>query len=267
MSGEPGAKTDIVTCQRHLIVCGLSGPAQHILAELEQYKRLAGDGERLGTGVISRDFVAIDADERALDRARKQYPHVRTIAGDATEDEVLRRAGVRQAYGIFPVLPSKKDNLFITFTAKQIHPEIRVVASTTDFLNTGRKLFRAGAASVVSPSFIGGLRLVSELVRPHATAFLDEMLRTKVSDVQIQAIRLGADSPFRDQTIAALSLPSTYHVLAVALVPAATDAPVYNPPGETQLRSGDALVVFGKGADIARVQEDARAAGPGGRQG
>ena len=52
----------------------------------------------------------------------------------------------------------------------------RIVAKAIDATTTP-KLRRAGAHAIVSPNYIGGLRLVSEMIRPQAVDFLDRLLR------------------------------------------------------------------------------------------
>ena len=83
-----------------------------------------------------------------------------------------------EAKGLFAVSGDDNQNLVISLTAKQLDPNIRVVARCHDLKNM-EKMKKAGANSVVSPTFIGGLRMASEMARPAVVSFLDIMMRDK----------------------------------------------------------------------------------------
>ena len=68
-------------------------------------------------------------------------------------------------------LASDKDNLYLVVSARQGNPNLRIVSRCAEVANIG-KLKRSGADAVVSPNFIGGMRMVSEMVRPAVVRFL-----------------------------------------------------------------------------------------------
>ena len=57
------------------------------------------------------------------------------IHGDATKDETLENAGIDKAKAIAAVLPYDKDNLFLTITAKQLNPSIRIISKIMNLEN------------------------------------------------------------------------------------------------------------------------------------
>ncbi|MBN1256257.1 MAG: TrkA family potassium uptake protein [Planctomycetes bacterium] len=245
---------DFSDLSRHIIICGLNGPAIPIIEVLDQHK-LDTDSSRITAKFIfTHDFVVIDQNGGELEKMEVQLSNLHYIVGDPTEDTVLLQANIQEAYGIFPLLPSSKDNLFITFTAKQLNPAIRIVTSSTDIFHTTNKLFAAGANCVVSPSYIGGMRLVSELIRPHATNFLDKMLHDRESDLQILELPILEESGFAGQKLSDLALPEKYSVQIVAIVKKGTTDPLYNPPASTLIETGDILVGFGRTEAVERLQ-------------
>ena len=147
----------------HLIVCGAGNTGHHIIQELYTTKK---------------EFVVIEKDPEIYEDLQNAFLDIVCICGDATKDEVLAEAGVDKARALAGVLPYDKDNLFLTITAKQLNPKIRIISKIMNLENK-RKLIRAGASSIVPPQFIGALRLVSEMVRPKVVGFLDNMLRDK----------------------------------------------------------------------------------------
>jgi len=119
----------------------------------------------------------------------------------------------------------------------------------------GEKMTRAGASVSVSPNMIGGLRMASELIRPHVVSFLDLMLKEKSKTLRVDEIVLGDQSPWIGKTIGETALHREYELLALA-VRKANGETQYNPQGDTVLVGGDVLIVMG---DVNKVRE-ARAA-------
>ena len=157
----------------HIIVCGVGTTGVHVVEELVWTKW---------------PLVAIDRDAARLERLQELTAQMLpTVVGDATEDEVLERAGIRRARGIVAALTDDKDNLFIVVSARQLNPTLRIIAKGVD-MAAAEKLKRAGADSVVNPAFIGGVRMVSEMIRPQVVEFLDFMLRDKDKNLRIEEV-------------------------------------------------------------------------------
>lgn len=148
---------EISSLKNHFIVCGIGNTGYVVVKELIQTKR---------------DFVVVDTDLNELEKL-SETDKILYINDDATNDAALVNAGIHEAHGLITILPDDKDNLFVTLTAKQLNPNLRIVSKGVEE-HTIKKLKLAGAASVVMPSFIGGLRMVSELIRPAAVSFLDK---------------------------------------------------------------------------------------------
>ncbi len=91
------------------------------------------------------------------------------LGGDATTDELLLHAGIKKAKAIITSLPSDADNVFISLTARELNPDIMIIARASDPLSE-TKLKRAGADSVVMPDFIGGLHMAGLLLRHESPA-------------------------------------------------------------------------------------------------
>jgi len=154
--------------KEHYIVCGLGDTGRYVIDELQK---------------TASPYVVIESSEEVLRRYRDQAGNGRellSVTGDATDEEVLAAAGLDRAVGLIAALGADKDNLVITVMVRQKSPRIRIVARCTDLRFTD-KLLRAGANSTVSPNRIGGLRLASEVLRPHVVSFLDLMLKEQTA--------------------------------------------------------------------------------------
>jgi voltage-gated potassium channel len=117
--------------------------------------------------------------------------------------------------------------------------------------STEAKLRRAGANSVVSPNYIGGMRMASEMIRPATVQFLDRMLRDRDGkSLRIEEIAVPAGSVLLGKCLADTKIRSL-GVLVIALhLP--DGEYVYNPSGEQLILDGSALIVL---AEVAGVQQ------------
>lgn len=152
---------EITALTNHYIVCGSGETGWHIVRELT---------------AIQVPFVVIEQQTGRCPELLAEFPRLLYIEDDATDEDVLERAGIHRATGLCACLPNDKDNLFLTLTARGMNERLRIIARGQGSHIAG-KLARAGADRVVSPPAIGGLRMASELTRPHTVSFLDQMLR------------------------------------------------------------------------------------------
>jgi voltage-gated potassium channel len=223
----------------HYVVCGAGHTGGVICAELKK------------TG---RDFVVVDLDQSALDKlAERLGSDFLHVAGDGSEDEVLRRAGVERAAGVFAVLATDQDNAFVVLSAKGLNPKARVLACQKT-LGVREKLMRSGADGVVDPEFIGGLRLASEMIRPLTVGFLDSMLREKGSHVRFDEVTVPPRSHLVGKEISEVKGSQGGAPLLVAVVAAGSDRYEINPPVGRAVAAGDRLVLIGETEGIADLR-------------
>ena len=69
---------------------------------------------------------------------------------------------------------------------------------------------KAGADAVVSPGYIGGLRMASEMIRPTVVSFLDIMLRDRDSNLRVEEV--AVPDSLAGKTISELNLESTRYL-------------------------------------------------------
>lgn len=223
----------------HVVVCGVGSTGAHIVDEL----------------VATRTpFVAIDSESerlRRLDEETEQPLHY--VVGDATDDAVLLEAGLDRARGIIAALHDDKDNLFVTVTARALAPNARIVAKAVE-ASAIDKLHRAGADSVVSPNRIGGMRLVSEMIRPAVVQFLDLMLRDKQRNLRLEELEIPSDSSMVGVALRDTDIRQKTDALVIA-VRAVDGKFLYNPPPDTELTAGMKLVVLAETDKIIRLRE------------
>ena len=218
----------------HFIVCGADRTGQYAVEELLKTKR---------------DFVVIEDKPETIQELEKQG--VLCIEGNATHDAVLLRAGIQKARGLITSLHSDAENLFVVITAKRLNPSLRVIAKAVEE-ESEQKIRMVGADGVVMPDFIGGLRMVSEMVRPSVVSFLDIMLRSKDRTIRVEEIVVGTSSPFIGKELSETGLPDMEGVSLVALKDKAADAYTFNPSRKTSLATDHVLIVMG---DVDRIRK------------
>jgi voltage-gated potassium channel len=178
---------------------------------------------------------------------------VPALVGDPSKDETLLLAGIQRAAGLVAATDSDRENLVITLTARQLNPTIRIVTRAGEVEGEPR-LRKVGADAVVSPTFIGGLRMASELIRPTVVTFLDTMLRSRDPNLRIDEIRIPEGSPAVGQPLNGIGLDK----IPGALLLAERDADGtwrYNPPRSQEVTPGMTLIFLGSPGDARALCE------------
>jgi len=211
----------------HYIVCGIGMVGLYIVHELYETKR---------------PQIAIDTDALKFDLLKMRNMDVPFLLGDATENEHLEKAMIKEAKGLFATTNSDNDNIVIALTAKQLNPNLRVVCRCNDTKNTD-KIKRAGADTVVALNYIGGLRMAAEMIRPHATDFLESMLRDKEHPLRVEEARVPGESPYVGKRIEELQLENMGNLLLLAIRKGEGEW-IYNPSPGVVLERDMRLVDF-----------------------
>jgi voltage-gated potassium channel len=216
------------------------------IAGMRGHEVVAGIG-RVGTIVGEEyeaqgtDFVVIDLDEDALMVAMERGWAV--VRGDATEDAVLRAAGIERARSLTAALDNDIANVFVTLTARGLNPGLFIVARAST-QGAGEKLIRSGADRVIIPAEMGGRRMAAMVLRPMVADFLDIVTRGDGIELKLEQIGLLDGGPYVGRTIGDAHIHSQTgaYVLAVRGIDGSVNT---NPSPETTMRAGDRLVVLG----------------------
>ncbi len=217
----------IAKMKNHYIVCGIGMVGLYVVHELFLTKR---------------PFIAIDNDEDKLSILKANDIDADLVVGDATENEVLWKAMIEHATGLFATTDSDNDNIVISLTAKQLNPSMRIVTRCNDTKNID-KLKRAGADSVVALNFIGGLRMASEMIRPHVTSFLDMMLRDKYSPMRVEEVHVPPGSPYVGKPVSAIDFRVIGNIMLISARKPSGEW-VYNPYPDTLVEANMSMIVI-----------------------
>lgn len=219
----------------HFIVAGVGRVGREAASEL----RDSGHSFIL---VDTADYVETLADELGV-------PSVR---GDASEDAVLERAGVKRAKGLIVTTANDATNLYIVLSARLMNPKL-FIAARVDEDAAVPKLRRAGADRVINPYATGGRRLAHLLLSPRAVDFFETALRRGKQALAIDEILVVENSTAAGRTLAQLDLGSKTGVTVLAVL--RDGATTATPRGDFALAVGDHLLVLGTDEQLARSGE------------
>ena len=141
-------KNEIDHLKGHVIVCGFGRIGRLLSRDLTA----AGAG-----------FVVVERDEHRIVTARGMG--YLCIQGEATDEQILKEAGIDRARILATVLPDDAANVFITLSARSLNKTITIIARG-EAPTTEGKLIHAGANQVVLPAHIGAERIAEMILYP-----------------------------------------------------------------------------------------------------
>lgn len=221
--GRMRMQRDIDQTSDHIIICGYGQVGQAIASSIQTH----------GEGV-----VIIDA--RPDIHEASELP---TIRGDATDDDVLRAAGITRARGLVTALDTDAGNVFVTITARTIRPSLYIVSRANE-ASTVKKLEAAGADRVVNPHQIGGSRMASFVVQPNVADFVGESMSDDRYEVRLTETPVTRNSRLADKSIQESGVRDACGVIILAIRrPDGSFA--HQPSASTVPQVGDVLITLG----------------------
>lgn len=239
--GRQRMERNLQKLRDHMIVCGFGRMGHFVCAEFAQ--------RDLPFVVIDREPVLFDA-----------FPFASGVAlqGDATSDDVLRRAGVERARALVTVVASDADNLYITMSARLLNEKLLIVARAEDD-SSEKKLLRAGASRAISPYVIGGTRVAHAVLRPAVVDFIELATRNDYLELQIEETQIAGGSALDGRSLAASRLDELE--LIVVAVKLASGKMVFRPPPDLVLAPGDTLIALGHRQNLDKLERLAGGSG------
>ena len=213
---------------QHVIVCGFGRVGAEVAREL---------------AARQTPYVVVDKNPDVLNSP--EVHDVPTVVGDATEEQVLRDAGIERAEALVAAADSDVENTYIVLLARALNPRLFIVARAGSD-SAERRMVSAGANRVVSPYRIGGRRMALSAVRPMLLDFVDHIASQQESaETNVVAELLIADEA---ESLAGRSVadafPQAVNLRVLGLE--RTDGSIVAAPDPaTVLQRGDRLIVYG----------------------
>lgn len=147
--------------QGHIVVCGYGHSGRCAAAELAQ------------RGVDRQRILIVDIDHARLEDAA-EHGYI-GIFGDASREETLRQTMLDQARALLVCTDRDDTNVLITLTARNLAPDLRIVARVEEAEND--KLVRqSGANSTVLPSRVGGILMADSVESSHLASYVMDLI-------------------------------------------------------------------------------------------
>ncbi|MDQ0163873.1 potassium channel family protein [Aeribacillus alveayuensis] len=219
----------------HIIVCGLGRVGEQVMQYLQDKQIPA---------------VFIDQNEEII--TQLAYKKGNYVIGDATNDEILIKAGIKRASGLVTTLPRDAENVFITLSAKALNPSLTIV-TRAEKNDSKDKLIKAGADKVITPHSISGKQMVLSLLKPKSVDYVDMMLQVGKQEYGFEEIYLGRFSPIIYKTIKEADIRKKYGITVVAVLKG--DQFISNPSADVELEADDRLIVFGSSEQLQSFEQ------------
>jgi voltage-gated potassium channel len=224
--------------QDHFIICGAGRVGSHLIRSLR-----AVDGV----------FLVIESDQARCEALVDMG--IPVLVRDATLEESLVEANVEHARGLASCLPDDADNVYVVLTARDLNPNIHIVARAAEE-QAESKLIRAGANRVVAPTIIGGHRMAMALTKPAVGDFLDSVTANHL-ELGFEQLEVDAVSTLVNRKLSESVIRSELNIVIVSI--RRNDGQIiFNPSGETKIESGDMLIAIGNAESLARLNAIAR---------
>ena len=170
------------------------------------------------------------------------------LKGDATKDETLLEAGIKNARAIITTLPLDADNLFVVLTAKQLNPNITIISRASKDSSI-TKLKIAGANNVIMPDKIGGAHMATLVMLPDVVELLSIMSTKNSSSFKVAELKASKSILLDD-----LDLWHKTNCTILGIKNEANDYTI-NPPGSYNINPGERLIVMGSNEQIESAKK------------
>lgn len=184
------------------------------------------------------DFVVVDMDEEKLSEAEQRG--YLTLHGDPSVDGVLLSAGIRKSKFIVLCINDDAANINISLAARELNPDILVVARGSDPAIEYRML-RAGANTVVYPLSLGGEQIANILARHAGVAGQGE--KTAVVH-EVMGYSLNIFSNYEDKPIKVSEAMQRTQALNTLVLHRKDGTDIENPQGDLEIKHGDSVLML-----------------------
>lgn len=235
--GRKNMEARLAKIKDHYIICGYGRTGAEIAYQLKNN---------------NLDFVIIDKNPEKEDSL--QDSGFLYITDDATNDTTLHKAKIENAKGLFCCLNDDVDNLYLTLSARDINPKLKIVARCIKVTNEP-KFKKAGATTTILPYEISGRRMVASVVKPLVVDFLDVVMHTQGLELELKMEQylIQEGSILENQTIISSELRQKTGIIIIAIK---RDGKfLTNPSPDTIIKLDDYLIVLGTSEQLTKFEE------------
>ena len=215
--------------KNHVIICGYGRYGKEVSAHFKNH------------GI---EYLIIDQDPLTIENIKNDDQHILFIEGDATHDEALIAANIKQARALISALPDDAENVFTVLTARQLNPSINII-SRAIHPKSREKIVLAGADHVIMPDQIGGFYMATLVTKPDAVEFFSFITNKQVGDVGFEEIAYeSAPLKCKDVSIRDLMIRQVTGANIIGYKDA-KGAYHVNPKPDVKLSPGSSFIILG----------------------
>ena len=236
--GRRKMEREISRLSEHYIICGAGRVGRSAARELA--------GKHV-------PFVIVD---QSADRSANSGQDWLTLLGDATQGQTLREAHIERARGLVAATTTDETNLYIVLTARELNPQLRIIARASEE-DAEKRLLKAGADSVVLPYLFAGQRIARSFLQPHVVSFLDSATTHIDMDLEISEVFVANSSTVAGKTIETSRIRQDCGAVILAIK--RKQKMDFNPSPEDRIEAGDYLIAMGESSQLRQLERMAAA--------
>jgi voltage-gated potassium channel len=210
----------------HHLICGFGRVGRQVARDLK---------------AAGHEFVVVDFNPD--NRERAEAIGAPFIAGQPSDDEIMREAGIERARAVLACVDSDAENIFVTLTARELRPDITIVARAS-VEDSEKKLLRAGANRVISPYKTSGTEMARLALHPQVTGVVDVAPEYRMEEIEVSEQCPGAGQ----------SVERVRGSAVVVAVRRADGEVEPQPAADATLEPGDVVVAMGTDAAMDRLE-------------
>ena len=222
-------ENQIKQLKNHIIICGYGRYGKEISAHFKKH------------GI---EYLIIDHDPLTIENIKNEDEHILFIEDDATHDEALITANIKEARALISALPEDTDNVFTVLTARQLNPRINIISRAIN-PKSRKKIVLAGADHVIMPDQIGGFYMAALVTKPDAVEFFSFITNKHVGDVGFEEMAYeSAPLKCKDVSIKELKIRQKTGANIIGFKDANGVYHV-NPTPDVKLSPGSSFIILG----------------------
>ncbi|RLA64668.1 MAG: potassium channel protein [Epsilonproteobacteria bacterium] len=207
----------------HSIVCGFGRMGKIICSELSDA------GHKFV--VISKTFPE-----------EENFKHL-YITGDASHDEILIKAGIKNASNLITVIDNDHDSLYLTLAARSLNSKLHIMARANQE-SAESKLKLAGATRVFLPLIMSGHKVAESILNPAVEDILNiSGVSERDGQFQLADVYLKSSSPLIGKTLKNCGF--TKKEILIVGIRKIDKTFYFAPGGDYEFELGDCLIALG----------------------
>lgn len=224
----------------HVIICGFGRNGQQAALTLKAHRE---------------SFVVIEHNMSNINEWLQDDPSLIYLHADATDDDVLVKAGIYNAKALIITLPTDADNVFIVLSARSLNPGIQIISRASQQTSTP-KLRKAGADNIIMPDKIGGSHMATLVLKPDVIEFIEYISSEEGQSISMESVDYNRLPP--ELKNKSLKVVMDWKKTGVNCIGVKTPDGkfIINPPEETIVSTGMKVIVLGTREQIESMKHN-----------